>query len=1078
MRNALPRPFSPDDLVTHAAGVRALARRLVDDEARADDVIQDACLAAMTHPPADGTPRRAWFVAVVRNLARRTHRGDVRRERRERAVARPETTPSAAHVAGEIDAHRRLVEAVAALDDPYRTAVVLRYFDGLAPREIAARLGAPVATVNTWVHRGVATLRARLDADRDDWRAAMLPLFALRRPPPVSIPVAGAIAMSVKKVVAATLLIALLVGGAIVVRERSSDSAGRTGRATATVPETAPPARAPVAHTPAPPAVDLGAVDRDRDVHGIVRDPAGRPVVNAEVRAIDYPWQRTVARAPDTWLAVPGTATRTSVDGAYALRLERGAARGVRFTAPGFASTEIPSVQSGERLDVVLRPGVSILVEVVDDDGRPVPGARVRAANQEHFGTERTPHIDANATTDAAGRARIDGLPPRAWVYVSADHSGFGLSAWTRTDLPSEGEISRRIELSRGVTLHGRVVDDATGDPVGGATVGITWFVASPVTTRADGSFDLAGWSANSQVVVDAAGYGRSTVTPASDGECTIRLARGGSVRGRLLRPDGTPAADVAVGAFTEPAESMTSLVWSRTKPDGTFEIAPLPREPGTLLVPGSASGRATFDFDPPADIGGVRDLGDVALPPSRAIAGRCLRADGTPAAAWVKCIGSNADRSRFVATPSDSRFDPRGQMDARRCDDLGRFRFPDLAPGTYRLEAVSDPYGAGAATEVTIADRDVEDVAIRFEAGRAFEVDVVSERGAPIAGVKVNVSTTGAWSAGGSTDTAGVARFTLRGTPVSVTTFAGFAGQEFVEADPVAVAPDAERVEVVLREAGVATGTVVGPDGKPLVQAVLDATEGGRPSRQLQGAQVWTGFDGRFRAVVPSGATIDLAMTGMVDPFRRTGKETLLEGELHGVKAGDRGLVLHARPVATDKTLAVRVVDPDGRPVAGAEVRAWVESVGVAGAVVVTGTNGRAEIANLPARRLIVGAKMPPDDPRAAKWVEASLYGVTPDDREVEVQFREGVSVAGRVVDAAGEPVAGATVRVFADRRIAGSATTDAKGRFAFAVASVPEKGLYLQAYLVKAGASTLSFDDPAFRPGADGVTIRVAPK
>jgi hypothetical protein len=73
-----------------------------------------------------------------------------------------------------------LLEAVRGLEEPYRTAVVRRYFDGLPPRAIAAREGLPVKTVNTHLERGLQKLRGRLDArfggDRRAWLEALMPL--------------------------------------------------------------------------------------------------------------------------------------------------------------------------------------------------------------------------------------------------------------------------------------------------------------------------------------------------------------------------------------------------------------------------------------------------------------------------------------------------------------------------------------------------------------------------------------------------------------------------------------------------------------------------------------------------------------------------------------------------------------------------------------------------------------------------------------------------------------------------------------------------------------------------------------
>ena len=53
---------------------------------------------------------------------------------------------------------------VATLPERYRSAVVLRHIQGLSYQEIAAVLGQPTGTVKSNVHRGVAYVRAALDA--------------------------------------------------------------------------------------------------------------------------------------------------------------------------------------------------------------------------------------------------------------------------------------------------------------------------------------------------------------------------------------------------------------------------------------------------------------------------------------------------------------------------------------------------------------------------------------------------------------------------------------------------------------------------------------------------------------------------------------------------------------------------------------------------------------------------------------------------------------------------------------------------------------------------------------------------
>jgi DNA-directed RNA polymerase specialized sigma24 family protein len=91
--------------------LRRLARGLLYDRDRADDVVQDAWLAALRRPPAPES-MRAWLAGAVRKLARSTHRDERRRAVREERAARPEALPSAADTTARFEVLRALLDAV------------------------------------------------------------------------------------------------------------------------------------------------------------------------------------------------------------------------------------------------------------------------------------------------------------------------------------------------------------------------------------------------------------------------------------------------------------------------------------------------------------------------------------------------------------------------------------------------------------------------------------------------------------------------------------------------------------------------------------------------------------------------------------------------------------------------------------------------------------------------------------------------------------------------------------------------------------------------------------------------------
>src|SRR5204862_402009 len=154
-----------ESLLSHAGFLRALARELSRDSSGADDLLQRTWVAALEHPPSGDKPLRRWLATILRNFAREEHRVAISRADSEALAARPIATSGPEELRQQITLQHSLLRAVSELDEPYCSVIYQRYYEGLAPREIAARSRTPLKTVKTQLHRGLALLRARLDRE-------------------------------------------------------------------------------------------------------------------------------------------------------------------------------------------------------------------------------------------------------------------------------------------------------------------------------------------------------------------------------------------------------------------------------------------------------------------------------------------------------------------------------------------------------------------------------------------------------------------------------------------------------------------------------------------------------------------------------------------------------------------------------------------------------------------------------------------------------------------------------------------------------------------------------------------------
>ena len=664
---------------------------------------------------------------------------------------------------------------------------------------------------------------------------------------------------------------------------------------------------------------------------------------------------------------------------------------------------------------------------------------------------------------DGAGRFDAFGMPALRGFGLEVDVPGAPLALLGGLSLePGEHRVLD-VPLERGATLRGLVLDDA-GSPVAGAEVRAVAGEdidiraqrrAREGTSDAEGRFELAGLPAGEQrLTATAPGFkpAKAGPLPLADGQVhdglELVLDAGAAVAGRVLLPDGSPAAEAEVELSFDPA-ALNGLN-AASAAEGASGTAVCDAE-GAFRITGLGGGpflvraelfreEGPWLFDQTTSVQpGTTDL-ELRLREVPALTGSVLDQDGEPVTDYRLDLRAG-NLGGLIA----------GERTERRVTDPeGRFSIDRVADGAWNLYVEAEGFGYAGPVSADRPGPGSEPLTITLERGVTLAGRVVDPGGRPVRDARVvwqadsrdlvlNIIKAGP-SVDARSDEAGA--FELAGLPAGALTVETssdhWAPGEALTLD-AAPGERIEDLELVLREGGTITGIFLDDEGEPQKSALVQIQEPGGANQQV----TQTDGEGTFRVGRLVPGTWQVVGIGPAAEGEETTDQLdmldRLEMELVEVADGETVEVVLGAPPEDPVRLLGQVEPADA--LAGGMAILVPEGEDLLSAMKMTRIedDGRFELDLEGPGTYVITLQSTPEGGIGQDNVEY-LEEVPPGpEHRVTLTLPEG-AIAGRVTGSDGRPLVGERVSLYAD----GSTSTGTISGGKYAETTTDDEGRY----------------------------------